>query len=166
MQDNLTTLANQVVKHLSKSKQTLALAESCTGGWIAKLITDIAGSSSVFECGLVAYSNTAKRELLGVKAATLESFGAVSEETVIEMATGALKKSHATYAIAVSGIAGPGGGSVDKPVGTVWICWVKTKNIQVKTKKFQFDGDRNQIRIQACSAALDTLLKEPLIKSN
>ena len=158
MQDSLTKLATRVIKHLKVSKQTLALAESCTGGWIAKLITDIPGSSSVFGCGLVTYSNTAKRELLGVKEATLETFGAVSKETVIEMANGALNNCHASYAIAISGIAGPSGGSADKPVGTVWICWLKANNEPAKTRKFEFDGNRNQVRTQACRAALNILL--------
>ncbi len=158
MQDSLTALAAQVVSHLHNSNQILTLAESCTGGWLAKLITDIAGSSAVFDCGMVTYSNASKRKLLGVKKTTLESYGAVSEETVIEMAIGALTNSNGSYAIAVSGIAGPSGDSINNPVGTVWICWLKTNSKQVKTKKFQFSGDRNQVRLQACESALRTLL--------
>ena len=102
---------------------TLVTAESCTGGWIAKTLTDVAGSSAWFECGVVAYSYEAKEALLGVRPETLEQNGAVSRETVIEMVSGALARFGATVAVAVTGIAGPGGGTADKPVGTVWIGW-------------------------------------------
>lgn len=110
-------------QRLQQASLQLVTAESCSGGWIAKCMTDIAGSSAFFDCGMVVYSYEAKQRLLGVRAQTLEQFGAVSRETVLEMVSGALVNSGAGIAVAVTGIAGPGGGSPDKPVGSVWIGW-------------------------------------------
>ena len=136
--------------------EQLATAESCTGGWVAKVCTDLAGSSAWFERGLVTYSNAAKRELLGVPAATLDAHGAVSEQTVQAMAQGLLCHSPAHWALAISGIAGPGGGSAEKPVGTVWIAWAGPGG-WCRQQCYRFDGDRDAVRRQAVAAALDAL---------
>lgn len=137
-------------------RQTLVTAESCTGGWIAKVLTDIPGSSGWFDCGLATYSYEAKQGLLGVSPLTLEHFGAVSRETVLEMVSGALVHSGAGVAVAVTGIAGPGGGTADKPVGTVWIAW-KRRGGYPQAELFHFDGDREAVRRQTVSAALEGL---------
>lgn len=136
---------------------TVVTAESCTGGWIAKALTDIAGASAWFECGLVAYSYEAKQGLLGVNPHTLELHGAVSRETVIEMVSGALVHSAASLAVAVTGIAGPGGGTAEKPLGTVWIAW-KRRGGYPDARAFHFDGDREAIRRQTVAAGLEGLL--------
>jgi nicotinamide-nucleotide amidase len=137
---------------------TLVTAESCTGGWIAKTLTDVAGSSAWFECGVVAYSYEAKEALLGVRPETLEQHGAVSRETAIEMVSGALARFGATMAVAVTGIAGPSGGTPDKPVGTVWIGW-KRRGGYARTELFHFDGDREAVRRQTVAAALHGVAK-------
>lgn len=134
----------------------LVTAESCTGGWIAKLVTDMPGSSAWFDAGLVTYSNEAKQRLLGVSAATLERFGAVSAETAREMLAGALACSAADVAVAVTGIAGPGGGTADKPVGTVWIGWQR-RGAGATAQCFHFAGDRDAVRRQTVVAALSGL---------
>jgi nicotinamide-nucleotide amidase len=133
--------------------QTLVTAESCTGGWIAKTVTDIAGSSAWFDCGLAAYSYEAKQALLGVRPQTLEQHGAVSRETAIEMVSGALVTSGAGVAVAVTGIAGPEGGTDDKPVGTVWIAW-KRRGGYPEAELFHFEGDRDAVRRQTVAQAL------------
>lgn len=138
------------------SRLSLVTAESCTGGWIAKTVTDIGGSSDWFDCGMVAYSYEAKQAMLGVRPETLEQHGAVSRETVIEMVSGALVNSGAGVAVAVTGIAGPGGGSPDKPVGTVWIGW-KRRGGYARARVFHFEGDREAVRRQTVAAALDGL---------
>lgn len=138
------------------SRLTLVTAESCTGGWIAKTVTDIAGSSDWFDCGMVAYSYEAKQAMLGVRPETLEVQGAVSRETAIEMVSGALVHAGANIAVAVTGIAGPGGGSPDKPVGTVWIGW-KRRGGYAHAQLFHFEGDRDAVRRQTVSAALQGL---------
>jgi nicotinamide-nucleotide amidase len=138
---------------LTANHHRLVTAESCTGGWIAKTVTDIAGSSGWFECGMAAYSYEAKQALLGVRPETLETHGAVSRETVIEMVSGALVNSGASIAVAVTGIAGPGGGSDGKPVGTVWAAW-KKRGGYAKAEVFHFDGDRDDVRRQTVAAAL------------
>jgi nicotinamide-nucleotide amidase len=145
--------AQQLGERLRDAREHLVTAESCTGGWIAKCMTDIAGSSDWFDCGMVAYSYEAKQALLGVRPATLENFGAVSRETVIEMVSGALVNSGASVAVAVTGIAGPGGGSADKPVGTVWVGW-KRRGGYARAEIFHFDGDREAVRRQTVAAAL------------
>ena len=147
----LTQLATAVGQRLHEQRDRLVTAESCTGGWIAKAMTDIAGSSAWFDCGMAAYSYEAKQAMLGVRPQTLETFGAVSRETVIEMVSGALVNSGA-----VTGIAGPGGGSEDKPVGTVWIGW-KRRGGYARAQVFHFDGDRDAVRRQTVAAALSGL---------
>ena len=149
----LGVLAHTTGERLLAARQMLVTAESCTGGWIAKAVTDVAGSSAWFDCGMAAYSYEAKQALLGVRPQTLEAFGAVSRETVVEMVSGALVHSGASVAVAVTGIAGPGGGSADKPVGTVWIGW-KRRGGYARAELFQFDGDRDAVRRQTVAAAL------------
>ena len=149
----LHALAQTIAAIFLERGATLVAAESCTGGWIAKTLTDIAGSSAWFECGVVAYSYEAKEALLGVRPETLEHHGAVSRETVTEMVAGALARFGATVAVAVTGIAGPSGGMPDKPVGTVWIGW-KRRGGYAQTELFHFDGDREAVRRQTVAAAL------------
>ena len=149
----LRQLAEQLGDAARRHHHRLVTAESCTGGWIAKTLTDIAGSSDWFECGLAAYSYEAKQALLGVRSETLEHHGAVSRETAIEMVSGALVHCGATLAAAVTGIAGPGGGTDDKPVGTVWIAW-KRRGGYPHAEVFHFAGDREAVRRQTVAAAL------------
>lgn len=149
----LQQLAEQL-GHVARSHHhSLVTAESCTGGWIAKILTDIAGSSGWFECGMAAYSYEAKQALLGVRPQTLEEFGAVSRETVIEMVSGALVHSAATLAVAVTGIAGPGGGTPEKPVGTVCFAWAG-KDGGCTAQTCHFVGERAVVREQAVRHAL------------
>lgn len=150
-------LARQVGQALNKAKYRLVTAESCTGGTIAEWITRIPGSSNWFERGYVTYSNEAKVELLGVSPETLAMEGAVSEETAREMAMGALRHSHAEIAVAVTGIAGPDGGSEDKPVGTVCMAWAG-KGGRVISVQVQLPGDRQAVRRQAAALALTGVL--------
>lgn len=152
----LCALAQRTGERLQAAHLMLVTAESCTGGWIAKTITDVAGSSAWFDCGLAAYSYEAKQALLGVRPQTLETHGAVSRETAIEMVSGALVHSGASVAVAVTGIAGPGGGTEDKPVGTVWVAW-KRRGGYPRATLFHFDGDRDAVRRQTVSAALEGL---------
>ena len=149
----LAQLAHDTGRRLQASRDMLVTAESCTGGWIAKVVTDIAGSSAWFDCGMAVYSYEAKQALLGVRPQTLEEHGAVSRETAIEMVSGALVHSGATVAVAVTGIAGPGGGTGDKPVGTVWIAW-KRRGGYPQAQVFHFDGDRDAVRRRTVSEAL------------
>ncbi|WP_230208759.1 nicotinamide-nucleotide amidase [Solemya velum gill symbiont] len=155
-----TQLAEQLAEVLKAQKRMLVAAESCTGGWIAKSCTDIAGSSEWFERGFVTYSNNAKQQMLGVSSETLKANGAVSEAVVAEMAAGALMHSPADLAVAISGIAGPGGGSKEKPVGTVCFAWASGKKIF--TAREQFDGDRDAIRKAAVLHALEGLIRHAL----
>jgi len=136
----------------------LVTAESCTGGGLAQAMTTIAGSSAWFDRGFVTYSNVAKQELLDVHLETLEKYGAVSEQTVLEMVKGALTHSQAQVGVAISGIAGPTGGTPSKPIGTIWIAYASPKNIYAKCNHFQ--GDRRHIREQAVMIALQKLLQE------
>ena len=152
----LHRLAEGLGERFRQQRLTMVTAESCTGGWIAKTVTDITGSSDWFDCGMVAYSYEAKQAMLGVRPETLEHHGAVSRETVIEMVSGALVHSGAGIAVAVTGIAGPGGGSPDKPVGTVWIGW-KRRGGYATAQIFHFDGDRDAVRRQTVGAALEGL---------
>ncbi|GHD65280.1 competence damage-inducible protein A [Luteimonas padinae] len=152
----LARLARDTGARLMASRDMLVTAESCTGGWIAKVVTDIAGSSAWFDCGMAVYSYEAKQALLGVRPQTLEEHGAVSRETVIEMVSGALVHSGATVAVAVTGIAGPGGGTGDKPVGTVWIAW-KRRGGYPQAEVFHFDGDRDAVRRRTVAEALHGL---------
>lgn len=135
----------------------LATAESCTGGWAAEVTTSVAGSSEWFDRGFVTYSNEAKQEMLGVKAETLSRHGAVSEETAREMAKGALARSRATVAVAITGVAGPGGGSDEKPVGTVCLAWASGSGVGSETKRFS--GDRESVRRQSVERALQGVLE-------
>jgi nicotinamide-nucleotide amidase len=135
----------------------LATAESCTGGWIAKIITDLQGSSKWFEGTAVCYSNDAKHSLLGVPLETLDEFGAVSGETVLSMIDGIFEMTAADVAVAVSGLAGPGGGTEKKPVGTVWISYGKRGESSL-AREFHFEGNRESIRLQAVEASLKAVL--------
>jgi len=155
-ESQLENLAAKVVATLSKQNLLLATAESCTGGWLSKAITDIAGSSAVFERGFVTYSNQSKIEMLGVDPKTLQEFGAVSEATTQQMAIGAAKHSNASIAISTSGIAGPGGGSKDKPVGTICFGWHINSATMSETRVLT--GNRDVVRYQSCCIALETLL--------
>jgi len=156
--NQLHDLALTTAELLKQRAMMLVTAESCTGGWIAKVLTDIAGSSAWFEAGLVAYSYEAKQSLLGVLPETLEHFGAVSQETAIEMVSGALARYGASVAVAVTGIAGPTGGTSDKPVGTVWISW-KRRGGYANSELFHFSGDREAVRRQTVAAALRGIQK-------
>lgn len=149
----LAALAAQVAADVQRHKLMLVTAESCTGGWIAKTLTDLPGSSAWFDAGVVVYSYEAKEALLGVNPRTLEHAGAVSEETVLEMVSGAMARYGAGLAIAVTGIAGPTGGLPGKPVGTVWIGW-KRRGGYPHAQLFHFEGDREAIRRQSVAAAL------------
>jgi nicotinamide-nucleotide amidase len=156
--DALKTLAKRLGARLKARRLKLATAESCTGGWIAQATTSVAGSSEWFERGFVTYSNPAKKELLGVRARTLSRHGAVSRETARDMAAGALKRSRAQVAIAVTGIAGPGGGTRRKPVGTVCFAWSR-KGGAVESVVRRFFGNRERIRRQSVVYALRGLLE-------
>jgi nicotinamide-nucleotide amidase len=151
-------LAKRLGARLMMKGLKLATAESCTGGWIAKVLTDIAGSSDWFDSAIVSYSNEAKKHFLKVPDGILLDHGAVSENTVLAMQQGIFMETRADAGISVSGIAGPGGGSEEKPVGTVWIA-VSLRGQMVHTQKFLFQGDRNQVRLQAVEAALSSLLE-------
>lgn len=150
----LYTLATELATLLTQRGLVLVTAESCTGGWIAKTLTDLAGSSAWFGCGVVAYSYEAKEALLGVRPQTLETRGAVSQEVVVEMVSGALARFGASMAVAVTGIAGPGGATPGKPVGTVWIGW-KRRGGYAQAELFHFAGDREAVRRQTIAAALN-----------
>lgn len=151
--DDLKGCATNLVNQLITRHLKLATAESCTGGWVAKLITDVAGSSACFECSLVTYSNQSKQELLGVPKQTLLEAGAVSQDTVKAMVLGLLDRCSADVGVAISGIAGPGGGTDEKPVGTVWLAWAKPGQV-IECVRYQLDGDRDTVRRQAAYQAL------------
>lgn len=153
---DLTKLITKLGTGLTAKKLMLATAESCTGGMAAEVITSVAGSSDWFERGFVVYSNAAKHEMLGVKSKTLTEFGAVSEEVAKEMAEGALAHSHAQISIAITGIAGPTGGTKEKPVGTVCFAWSRVGAETIMLTK-HFAGNRNEIREQAAQFALAEL---------
>lgn len=154
---NLYELAAQVGVALRTRNRMLAIAESCTGGWISKVVTDVSGSSGWFDRGLVTYSNSAKEDLLGVSAATIARHGAVSAEVVAEMAMGALERSRADMTLAVSGIAGPDGGSPDKPVGTVYLAWALREG-PIRAERRHFPGNRDEVRSASVAAALQGVL--------
>jgi nicotinamide-nucleotide amidase len=156
--DALTALATLVGARLRAKGLMLTTAESCTGGWVAQAVTSVAGSSDWFERGFVTYSDAAKQEMLGVSARTLAAHGAVSEETAREMAAGALAHSRAQVALAITGIAGPSGGSPEKPLGMVCFAWAVTDGtISVQTRHFK--GDRENVRRQSVIAALQRVLE-------
>ena len=150
-------LATRLSKLLMRKQQKVCTAESCTGGLIAKTFTDLAGSSDWFERGFVTYSNAAKNEMLGVPASIIDDYGAVSEPVANAMARGALQHSHADFAVAVTGVAGPAGGSDDKPVGTVWIALASADELMAN--RFHFSGDREAIREATLVAALEALIE-------
>ncbi len=149
-------LARRIGGRLKAAAAVLATAESCTGGWVAQAVTSVAGSSAWFDRGFVTYTNAAKRELLGVLAETLERHGAVSEQTAREMALGALQRSAATIAVSITGIAGPGGGSADKPVGMVCFALATARGLTSETRRFS--GDREGVRRQSVIRALEGVL--------
>ena len=154
--DQIETLAATLVGELIDAGKTVATAESCTGGWIAKSVTDVSGSSQCFSYGIVSYSNGAKESLLGVQTATLIKYGAVSEAVVAEMAAGVLALSGADFSVAVSGVAGPDGGSDEKPVGTVWVAWAVRAGSapSISAKLHHLSGDRRAVRAQTVIVAL------------
>lgn len=156
--DDLDTLAQKLGAALQARGWMLATAESCTGGLVAEIITRIPGSSTWFERGFVTYSNAAKIEMLGVNAETLEQFGAVSEQTAREMAQGAITHSHAEVSLSITGIAGPDGGSIEKPVGTVCFAWQLPKQPPITSTK-KLSGDRQQIRHLSAITALEETIK-------
>ena len=158
MDGPLTALSQQLGRALGERGLTLATAESCTGGWVAELVTDTAGSSGWFDRGFITYSNQAKADMLGVRTDTLVDFGAVSEETAKEMAAGAIAHSTADWAISITGIAGPGGGSSLKPVGTVCFGWCRRGGTP-GSETMLFEGGRRSIRQQAVVHALEGLLQ-------
>ena len=149
--------ASRLAEQLLERQLMLATAESCTGGWVAKVLTDLPGCSAWFDRGFVTYTNASKHEMLGVPLATLEAFGAVSEATVREMVEGVLRHSPARVSLAISGIAGPTGATEDKPLGTVWFGWaVKDKMIEAECR--HFEGDREAVRAQAVKHTLSRLI--------
>lgn len=155
----LQKLATRLGAHLLDSESRLVTAESCSGGWIGKALTDVPGSSAWYLGGVIAYSNTLKQTLLGVLPSTLVAHGAVSEATVREMAVGALETLGGHIAVAVTGIAGPDGGQADKPVGTVWFAWAwrQGDEIETRTALETFAGDREAVRRQTVARALNEI---------
>ena len=158
MDSELIALSESLGAACRQRRLLLATAESCTGGWAAQVITHTAGSSEWFERGFVTYANEAKVEMLGVRPETLQEFGAVSQETAAEMAVGALKNSKAMFSLAITGIAGPTGGSPGKPVGTVCFAWCRVGEA-AEAETVQFAGDREAVRRQAVVYALRGLLR-------
>lgn len=157
MPSTIDQIVSDISEILIKRDWKIVTAESCTGGGLAFSLTKKPGSSRWFERGFVVYSNPSKEELLNVSSETLLKFGAVSRETAIEMAQGALNHSKANVSIAITGIAGPTGGTADKPVGTVWIAWGLTDQ-KINCEGYHFPGDRRQVRQQAIQNALEKLL--------
>ncbi len=155
MNADLEVLGSRTGQCLLAANAVLATVESCTGGWVAEVVTSVAGSSAWFDRGYVTYSNQAKIDLVGVSAQTLERHGAVSEPVVCEMAQGALARSPATIAVAISGVAGPGGGSAEKPVGTVCFAWAEQRGGRVESVTLRLPGDRTAVRHAAVAIALE-----------
>jgi len=148
----------EIGRLLLERRMKLAAAESCTGGWLSKVMTEVAGCSDWFDCSFVAYSYEAKESMLGVSRVTLEEHGAVSQEVVVEMVRGALSRSRANVAVAITGIAGPTGGTPGKPVGTVWLAWGRGHHPPV-TQVVHLHGDRDAVRRQTVAVALEGLQK-------
>lgn len=159
MIERLDKLAVELGRRLQAAGIKLTTAESCTGGWVSKVVTDIPGSSAWFDRGFVTYSNDAKQGMIGVSAMAIADHGAVSQEVALEMARGALENSQAGAAIAVTGIAGPGGGTEEKPVGTVCFAWV-LEGREPLTQRVQFAGDRDEVRHQSVRLVLERLLEQ------
>ena len=156
----LRALAERAGQRLLATQRRLAVAESCTGGWLAKCLTDVPGSSQWFERGYVTYSNAAKQQALAVSASVIETFGAVSRPTAEQMAAGALHASGAQLALAITGVAGPDGGTAAKPVGLVWLALAQ-RNGTCHALEQHFSGDREAVRRAAVAAALRLLLAAP-----
>jgi len=156
MDSELLALADQFGHALKQAGRSVATAESCTGGWLGEVLTSVPGSSLWYERGFITYSNMAKREMLGVRTETLTRFGAVSEQTARAMAEGTLAHSHADLAVAITGIAGPAGGSPGKPVGTVCFAW-GARRVPVYSATRRFPGDREAVRREAVKAAIEGL---------
>lgn len=157
MNDVVSLQAKQLANLFLKESSKLAVAESCTGGGLAEILTRLPGSSAWFECAFVTYSNDAKQKMLGVTFDALQKFGAVSEETANAMSRGAVENSRADYGVAITGVAGPDGGSESKPVGTVCLSWYKRGYGGINTRVF-FNGDRLKIREQSCLLAIQGLI--------
>ncbi len=158
MSETLDILSSALGQRLIPQRLRLATAESCTGGWLAKVITDIPGSSEWFDRGFVTYADAAKQQVLGVQPETIAREGAVSEDVARAMAAGALAHSEAHVAVAITGIAGPDGGSEEKPVGTVWFAWALADGC-LYAQRFQFAGNREEVRHQSVRVALERLLE-------
>ena len=158
MNEQLRNQIEQLAEGLISSSLMVVTAESCTGGGLAELFTQLSGSSAWFERGFVTYSNESKKELLNVQHETLSQYGAVSEQTAAEMVSGAVDNSHAQIGVSITGIAGPDGGTEEKPVGTVCFGWCVPSG-QIKTTCILFEGDRNAIRQQACQMAIQGLIE-------
>jgi nicotinamide-nucleotide amidase len=158
MDNSLESLAAELGTRLLHRGEVLATAESCTGGWVSQCVTAIAGSSNWFDRGFVTYSNEAKADMLGVSRKTIVRHGAVSEPVVIEMVTGALQRSRAQWALAISGVAGPAGGTLEKPVGTVCFAWAGPGEF-AECETCHFPGDREAVRHASVEHALRGLLK-------
>lgn len=154
----LAEIAEQIGDTLQALRLMLITAESCTGGWVGQVVTSISGSSHWYDRGFITYSNASKREMLGVSTDILSRFGAVSEQTARAMAEGAVNSGVGRVSLAITGIAGPGGGSEDKPVGLVWFAWAGNGR-QSRTESCQFDGDRQTVRRQAVAHALHGVLR-------
>ena len=157
-ENRLRQLADRLSHECLAKQHMLITAESCTGGWVAKICTDLPGSSRWFEQGFVTYSNRAKQRMLGVSAETLSEHGAVSEAVVCQMTAGALEHGNGDLAVAISGIAGPGGGTPLKPPGTVWIAWQQDGR-DANARCFHFTGERDAIRFKAVETALEGLIE-------
>lgn len=152
------SLVNDISFSLIEKNWRLATAESCTGGLVSGYLTELPGSSAWFERGFVTYSNLAKQEMLSVPKSLLDQYGAVSQQVAAAMATGALQHSNAHVSVSITGVAGPDGGSIEKPVGTVWFGWIVQGMDSAKTVKKQFTGSRQDIRVAACQEALSGIL--------
>ena len=159
MDHEIYQLSERLGAALKQRGWTLTAAESCTGGWISQAVTMVPGSSAWFDCAFVTYTNRSKRELLGVRPTTLEQQGAVSELTVREMAQGALDRTQADCSVAVSGVAGPAGGSSGKPVGTVWLAVASSEGGAVHARCLSLSGDRDAVRRQSVTEALKSLIQ-------
>jgi len=156
-EDDITVMAQKMGRVARRRGVMIATAESCTGGGIAAAITRVPGSAKWFDRGFVTYHNLAKHQMLGVREATLHRYGAVSEAVARQMAAGALRRSQADVSVSVTGIAGPGGGSKEKPVGTVWFAWA-AKGGEVQSRMFRFKGDRYEVRRQTVAMALQGII--------
>ena len=157
MDEQLESLVAKVGAALKARGLWLTTAESCTGGWVGEAMTSVSGSSQWYDRGFITYTNQAKQDMLGVDKTTLDSYGAVSNETVREMALGALQRSCADISVAISGIAGPTGGTPEKPVGLTWLAWA-TKNGEIISERHHFSGGRREVRRKAVKAALEGIL--------